>query len=206
MAYYYAEDSGYEKLLSGVTGLVTFKPCDSGEKLKRLVLSGKAECGYILQENLQNEILDGNGNWSITVYENEASTMTKLINEVLFERIFYQISMNKFERYIAEKEQFGDQEDIIPDREGTFSFDTIYLSPDKQEERTERSPYSFYPAHIMAVLCVILCTLTGVAAVMHDIREKRIYKSHAVRIRFLTILCPAVAGLVAGFLIWILIP
>lgn len=91
------------QLLQEKTGLVTFESCVSEEDVKKQVLLGKAECGYILQDNLQNELLDGNGNWSITVYENEESTLTKLVNEVLFERVFYQTSLTWFEGYLAKR-------------------------------------------------------------------------------------------------------
>lgn len=207
VAAFYTENAGYENLLSDVTGLISFTECSSEEELKRLVLQGKAECGYILQDNLQNEILEGNGNWSITVYENEASTMTKLINEVLFERIFYQISMDKFEGYIAEKEEFASATGIWADEDQAFSFDTVYLTGegDGQQEKEKRDPVIFYPADIMALLCVLLCTLSGILQVIRDRKEKRIFNKGG-KITVLTVLYPTLLGLLAGFLIRILMP
>ena len=188
--------------------------------MKKQVLQGKAECGYILQDNLQNELLDGNGNWSITVYENEESTLTKLVNEVLFERVFYQTSLTWFEGYLAEKGfiaedggkgaadggVFGSVKDITDSiiRSGeTFAVETLYLS-DGQAEKSARSSASTYPVRVMAALCVILCTLMGVLQLVQDKRAKRQHKYHRILIPVLTIGYPLLLGVAAGtVLLWL---
>lgn len=219
-AVFYGAEEGMTQLLQEKTGLVTFESCASEEDVKKQVLLGKAECGYILQDNLQNELLDGNGNWSITVYENEESTLTKLVNEVLFERVFYQTSLTWFEGYLAEKGfiaedggkgaadggVFGSVKDITDSiiRSGeTFAVETLYLS-DGQAEKSARSSASTYPVRIMAALCVILCTLTGVLQLVQDKRAKRQHKYHRILIPVLTIGYPLLLGVTAGtVLLWL---
>lgn len=144
-AAFYGADEELTGLLQEKTGLVQFLPCASEEEVKQLVLQGKAECGYILQDNLQNELIEGNGNWSITVYENEASTFTKLVNEVLFERIFYETSLTWFEGYLAEKgfieenasEDTKDIIDAIIHSDETFAVETLYLSGTPEDTPSE---------------------------------------------------------------------
>lgn len=219
-AVFYGAEEGMTQLLQEKTGLVTFESCASEEDVKKQVLLGKAECGYILQDNLQNELLDGNGNWSITVYENEESTLTKLVNEVLFERVFYQTSLTWFEGYLAEKGfiaedggkgaadggVFGSVKDTTDSiiRSGeTFAVETLYLS-DGQAEKSARSSASTYPVRVMAALCVILCTLTGVLQLVQDKRAKRQHKYHRILIPVLTIGYPLLLGVAAGtVLLWL---
>lgn len=219
-AVFYGAEEGMTQLLQEKTGLVTFESWASEEDVKKQVLLGKAECGYILQDNLQNELLDGNGNWSITVYENEAATLTKLVNEVLFERVFYQTSLTWFEGYLAEKGfiaedggkgaadggVFGSVKDITDSiiRSGeTFAVETLYLS-DGQAEKSARSSASTYPARIMAALCVILCTLTGGLQLVQDKRAKRQHRYHRILIPVLTIGYPLLLGVAAGtVLLWL---
>lgn len=219
-AVFYGAEEGLTQLLQEKTGLVMFESCASEEDVKKQVLQGKAECGYILQDNLQNELLDGNGNWSITVYENEESTLTKLVNEVLFERVFYQISLTWFEGYLAEKgfvaEDGGkgaadggvsgsvkDITDSIIRSGETFAVETLYLS-DGQAEKSARSSASTYPVRVMAALCVILCTLTGVLQLVQDKRAKRQHRYHRILIPVLTIGYPLLLGAAAGtVLLWL---
>ena len=219
-AVFYGAEEELAKLLQEKTGLITFQSCTSEEEVKKQVLQGKAECGYILQDNLQNELLDGNGNWSITVYENEASTLTKLVNEVLFERVFYQTSLTWFEGYLAEKGLAGEDsaKDAADDgltgsakditdsiiRSGeTFTVETLYLSNEQKESHT-RTGVSIYPVRIMAALCVVLCTLTGVLQLVQDKRTKRQHKYHRILIPVLTIGYPLLLGMAAGAVLLLL--
>ncbi len=207
-AVFYGAEEELTKLLQEKTGLITFQSCTSEEEVKKQVLQGKAECGYILQDNLQNELLDGNGSWSITVYENEASILTKLVNEVLFERVFYQTSLTWFEGYLAEKGLAGegsakDITDTIIRYGETFTVETLYLS-DGQKESHTRTGASIYPVRIMAALCVVLCTLTGVLQLVQDKRAKRQHKYHRVLIPVLTVGYPLLFGMAAGAVLLLL--
>lgn len=104
----YTPDTELRELISGYEGLVHFLVCEEVEEVKRNVMRGNAECGYVLQEDLQKKIVAGNGVWSIEVYEKADSTMTRVVNEVLFERIFYDISAEWFAGYIAGHEMFAE--------------------------------------------------------------------------------------------------
>ena len=140
----YTPDTELRELISEYDGLVHFLVCSDSEEVKRNVMRGNAECGYILQEDLQKKILVGDGVWSIEVYEKADSTMTRVVNEVLFERIFYAISAEWFEGYIAEHEMFADVlqevgEEALREEAGrqfvrklsddsTFSFEKLSIS------------------------------------------------------------------------------
>lgn len=140
----YTPDTELRELISEYDGLVHFLVCSDSEEVKRNVMRGNAECGYVLQEDLQKKILAGDGVWSIEVYEKADSTMTRVVNEVLFERIFYAISAEWFEGYIAEHEMFADVlqevgEEALREEAGrqlvrklsddsTFSFEKLSIS------------------------------------------------------------------------------
>lgn len=140
----YTSDTELRELIAEYEGLVHFLVCEDSEEVKRNVVRGNAECGYVLQEDLQEQIITGNGIWSIEVYEKADSTMTRVVNEVLFERIFYAISAEWFEGYIAGNEMFADAlreagEDALREEAGrqlayrlsddsTFRFEYITVS------------------------------------------------------------------------------
>ena len=87
-------------------GLVRFVLCEDEEEVKRNVIKGEAECGYVLQEDLQKEIAAGRGNWSIEVWAGSDSAMTPVVNEILFETIFTEIATDWYAGYIAEHPAF----------------------------------------------------------------------------------------------------
>lgn len=146
----YTPDTELRELISEYDGLVHFLVCSDSEEVKRNVMRGNAECGYVLQEDLQKKILAGDGVWSVEVYEKADSTMTRVVNEVLFERIFYAISTEWFEGYIAEHEMFADVlqevgEEALREEAGrqlvrklsddsTFSFEKLSISGTMEQD------------------------------------------------------------------------
>lgn len=213
----YAEDPEWEAIFSEYFGLVRFLICDSAEEVKRNVMQKKAECGYVLQEDLQNSILEGNGSWSITVYENADSTLTAMVNEVVFERVFYVISSGWYEGYIAEHKSFAEakeetgenmlrraaKEALLQKRTDgstfTFARQIIPVVSAKEEEDGEKN--SAYPVRGVAAACILLSGLVGVLEAAADRYRRRFYKKTAYQAAFYTILLSTLAGTVTGFLI-----
>ncbi len=206
------DDKILEKLFSEYQGLVTFLPCKDEEEVKRNVVQGKAECGYVLQEDLQSKILSGDGAWSIDVYESTDSTLTRVVNEVLFERIFYAISSNWFEGYIAEQEIFSEvcqemgkevlQEEaksVLERKMGdgsTFAFQRLNVSASGTEEKTAGN--ASYPVKTMAAACVIFCALIGAMQAAADKKAHRFPKRPVLLTTFFTVCQPVLLGMAAG--------
>ena len=206
----YTPDTELRELISEYDGLVHFLVCSDSEEVKRNVMRGNAECGYVLQEDLQKKILTGDGVWSIEVYEKADSTMTRVVNEVLFERIFYAISAEWFEGYIAEHEMFADVlqevgEETLREEAGrqfvrklsddsTFSFEKLSISG-----RAEA--HTAYPTKAVAGAGIVLCGIVGVLEALQDIRKRRFRGETALFAGIFTVLQPVLCGTAAALFI-----
>ena len=57
-----------ENLLARDTGLFSFYPCENEQQVRDHVAARKAECGYLIPENLEQKINSGRFKRSITVF------------------------------------------------------------------------------------------------------------------------------------------
>ena len=210
----YTPDTELRELISEYDGLVHFLVCSDSEEVKRNVMRGNAECGYVLQEDLQKKILAGDGVWSIEVYEEADSTMTRVVNEVLFERIFYAISAEWFEGYIAEHEMFADVlqevgEEALREEAGrqlvrklsddsTFCFEKFTFSG---AEGGQPESHTAYPTKAAAGAGIVLCGIVGVLEALQDIRKRRFRGETALFAGIFTVLQPVLCGTVAALFI-----
>lgn len=211
----HAQDEEWEQVLSEYDGLVRFLICDSEEEVKRYVIQKKAECGYVLQEDLQRKIMDGNGNWEVTVYESNGSMLTEMVNEVLFERIFYVISSEWYAGYIAEQECFAQTEtevgkDVFQEAAenalaekmldgSTFDFQTFSVeNGEVSTEGTEKN--SFYPVWAVSGACILFCGVIGTLDACADKKKGRFPKKSGLRMAAITITLPIAGGVLAGIL------
>lgn len=211
----YTEEAEYQKVLSEYEGMVKFYLCESEEEVKRNVIQGKAECGYVLQEDLQKEFLDGDGDRTITVYKDADSTQTRVVNEVLFERLFYVIMTEWFEGYIAEHEAFADVRQEIGEDDlrqaakaalmqklsdgSTFTYERQYIST-AQEPNGQGEGRSVYPIHVVAWLCVLLCGMIGIREAMADRRAHK-FTLNATKATVITIVQAFMCGVIAAVLL-----
>ena len=207
-----AKEEKWISVLTEYQGLVQFIPCESEEEVKRNVLQGNAECGYVLQEDLQNQIVTGKGNWSITVYESPDSMLTEMVNEVIFERIFYVISSEWYAGYIAEEDCFkeaveknGKEAVIKAAREAleekmedgsTFTFNTLTVESETGTEKEEKKN-SFYPLWGVVYAGILGCGMIGTLDALGDKKAGRLRKKSG-RYRTVTILLPVGCGLLTG--------
>lgn len=215
----YTTDETLQMLFKEYDGLVHFLVCNSEEEVKRSVLQNKTECGYILQEDLQKEICSGNGEWSIKVYEDADSTLIKVVNEVLFERIFYAISSDWFAGYIAEKDDLAKKkEDIGEDnlrqeamaalqekmKDGsTFSFERQLVQAVADGE-TAGEGQVFYPVRLICLTGIFLCGIIGIWEAFADRRTGRFFGKSASLTAAFTIFWPVFLGIVAAGIILLL--
>lgn len=215
----YTPDTKLREIISEYDGLVHFLVCEDSEEVKRNVVRGNAECGYVLQEDLQEQIMAGNGIWSIEAYEKADSTMTRVVNEVLFERIFYVISAEWFEGYIAENAMFADArlevgEDALRGEarrqlayrlsdDSTFRFEHITVlgaAPLTDSAGTEgrQKSRTAYPAEAAAGAGIVLCGIAGVLEALQDIKKKRFRGRTALMAGVFTVLQPVLCGTLAA--------
>lgn len=209
----YAKEEALAERLQEYDGFVHFILCESRAEVKQNVIQGKAECGYVLSEDLQEKIAEGRGNWSIEVYESSDSTLTWVVNEILFEKVFYEVSTDWYEGYIAGSEAFqntveeqGEKavrkaaEEAFLEKLSDGSTFTLERSRLQAAEAGETQGSVSYPVWGGAGFCILLCMLTGVWEALTDRKKGRFSRYPAVVVSIVTIGLPTVLGCLTGML------
>ncbi len=194
----YDADGFMEKTLTQYQGLVKFVLCSSEEEVKQMVLRDKAECGYILPAQILEQMAQRKADGSIIVYEDGDAVAARVVDEVLFQKLFHCASLQWFEGYIAEKSGSENMENLE-----ISSVVEEQIAKDKtfaiQIERLgeEQIPPAF-PARLLVVSGVLLCALQGLAQAGVDWQKKRFYKYNRAVIVLITVVQPVVMGMLAG--------
>ena len=194
----YDADGFMEKTLTQYQGLVKFVLCSSEEEVKQMVLRDKAECGYILPAQILEQMAQRKADDSIIVYEDGDAVAARVVDEVLFQKLFHCASLQWFEGYIAEKSGSENMENLE-----ISSVVEEQIAKDKtfaiQIERLgeEQIPPAF-PARLLGVSGVLLCALQGLAQAGVDWQKKRFYKYNRAVIVLITVVQPVVMGMLAG--------
>lgn len=195
-------------------GIYDFYFCETREQLKRDVVTGRAECGYILTEDLQKRFEEGDWFWAVEVYESADSMLTKVINETVFERIFVEVSSSWYEGFIAEQSEFADvpleetlqlvRETLLAERSaGTFfHIQFEYIQSDQvqgaKETTTSKEQPSLFPVRGMVATGIYLSGLLGAMTVLHDKEKKYFIGKPKLFIRLTQIALPVFFSLVIG--------
>lgn len=194
----YDADGFMEETLTQYQGLVKFVLCSSEEEVKQMVLRDKAECGYILPAQILEQMAQRKADDSIIVYEDGDAVAARVVDEVLFQKLFHCASLQWFEGYIAEKSGSENMENLE-----ISSVVEEQIAKDKtfaiQIERLgeEQVPPAF-PARLLVVSGVLLCALQGLAQAGVDWQKKRFYKYNRAVIVLITVVQPVVMGMLAG--------
>ena len=212
------EDESLAKLLEEYEGLVQFELLPNETMVREKVLQNKAECGYILKEDVIDLILNEEGEWCIPVYENAGATMTDVVNEVVFERLFFLLSSGWFENYLCEHENFKPLMEELGQKKfaeeikstlydemhfgQTFGVKAFYVG-EKIADEENSAGVSFYPGRILALICVLVCAFIGLLQVLADKTEHRVYKRSKGLISLYTVLHPTVLGIITAILIFL---
>lgn len=209
----YDEEGTYRPLLEKQEGIVSFVYYDSEEDVRKAVLKGEAECGYILPENLQEQMIARKANQLITVYQDEDAVAVPVVNEILFGRIFRQVSLEWYRGYIMNQDIFhglgvgqGELSAAVDKAfsqqiEGntTFHFEIARVGTSGAVDSKEQEART-YPVLMVAAATVSLCAGQGILQVITDIREQRFYKRNRFAMSVLTIALPVGLGILTGFL------
>lgn len=194
----YDADGHIGESLTQYQGLVKFVLCSSEEEVKQMVLRDKAECGYILPAQILEQMAQRKADDSIIVYEDADAVAARVVDEVLFQKLFHCASLQWFEGYIAEKSGSENMENLE-----ISSVVEEQIAKDKtfaiQIERLgeEQIPPAF-PARLLVVSGVLLCALQGLAQAGVDWQKKRFYKYNRAVIVLITVVQPVVMGMLAG--------
>ena len=208
----YDEAGHFESELSAYDGLVSFVMCENEDEVKRLVLSGDVECGYVLPRKLADTFTDSSSRNLITVYEDGDAVTARIVDETLYGTLFEKEAYSWFAEYMEECEGFEGltREEVFealkPHMTGktTFSLDIRRIgAAENKTDKRERSVT--FPVYYTVIAGVLLCALQGMAQALIDAKKNRFYKRNRIIISAITIVQPAMLGVVAGIVTLLLV-
>lgn len=177
----YAGESGWnrkvaEELLAD-TGSFGFYMSGSEEELREDVKAGRAECGYIFPEDLQERMETGNYKRSIVLVSSPSTTAGKLSTEIVFSGLFTVWGRELLQAYAGEGEPFRGERDVWEQLEplydrylkngSTFAFQYVTSGGSALEEPTlKTSP----PARGIAAVFIFVMGLAAAVTVCEDIK------------------------------------
>ena len=104
VAVYTSEDNGFssnivDKLVHR-DGIILFYACESEEELYRDVASGRAECGYVLPESLEENLNAGLKRNLVDLVVSSSTTLSGLTNEIVYAELFEEYSLIILQDYL----------------------------------------------------------------------------------------------------------
>lgn len=190
----FTQDESLRELFAAYEGLVHFIICEDESEVTRHVMRGSVECGYVLEEGLLEQIGQGKGNWTITAYHGSDSVLSAVVNEVLFERIFYAVSGNWFETFMKGQAGMNGEaaigtaaRDALERRRtdgSTFNFALLRVG-EKEQETTQG--YFAYPIWGVAIGCIVFCGAIGISQALEDRKHFRFPKGNRLCMASLTV-------------------
>lgn len=213
----YDVSGAFTELLCAYDGLVQFEMYESDVKVQDAVRKGKVECGYILPATLADEMAAQEAKREIIVYQDSDAVAVPVVNEILFERIFRQVSFTWFVDYITQMEVVGQTEmnaahvkAVAADcfykeiEDGTtFRFEVQRLNMESRAPENQQTKRTVYPSYLVAAIAVALCTLQGILQVIMDFRKQNFYRQNRLVVSALTLFYPVLLGVLCAVFILI---
>lgn len=171
-------------------GMFHFYLCENEQQLRDDVVSRRAECGYVVERDLESKLDHKDCKRCITVYSAPSTVTAKLSTEVVFSVMMELYDRNLLVDYVEKGELFetvgepgsaerikaaekaGDLYDSWIDSGKTFHFE--YASPDSQGNAVADSPLSpaaVFPVRGLVAVCIFIVGLYG--AVTTGIDEQK---------------------------------
>ena len=214
----YDASGNYQGLLGAYEGLIHFTMYEDREQVMDGVRGGYAECGYVLPENLAENMVRRRANQSVTVYQDEDAVAVPIVNEVLFERIFRQVSLEWYMDYVLQNDTIGElgvgrdalrkKVQACFDRElaagATFRFEIERVGAKNPDGKAEDGDKAAYPVFLAFVIVTGLCALQGCVQAVTDMKNHRFYKRNRVVMSALTIALPVLTGGICQYLLFLL--
>lgn len=213
----YDVSGAFTELLCAYDGLVQFEMYESDAKVQDAVRKGKVECGYILPATLTDEMTAQEAKREIIVYQDSDAVAVPVVNEILFERIFRQVSFTWFVDYITQMKvveqtemDAGHVKAVVADcfykeiQDGTtFRFEVQRLNMESRVPENQQTKRTVYPSYLVAAIAVALCTLQGILQVIMDFRKQNFYRQNRLVVSALTLFYPVLLGVLCAVFILI---
>lgn len=209
------ESGAFQELLAAYDGLVVFEQYESDAAVQRAVQRGDAECGYVLPETLAAKMTAQHARREILVYQDADAVAVPVVNEILFERIFRQVSCKWFEEYLL-------QNSVIQKAYGGEAHLRERVTALFHEELTAGTTFRFeirrigtldkaaaddptvYPVYWVATAAVVLCAIQGIWQVAADLAAQQFYRQNRVVVSAWTFMLPMMLGVLCAVVLILL--
>ena len=209
------ESGAFQELLAAYDGLVVFEQYESDAAVQRAVQRGDAECGYVLPETLAAKMTAQHARREILVYQDADAVAVPVVNEILFERIFRQVSCKWFEEYLL-------QNSVIQKAYGGEAHLRERVTALFHEELTAGTTFRFeirrigtldkaaaddptvYPVYWVATAAVVLCAIQGIWQVAADLAAQQFYRQNRVVVSAWTFMLPMRLGVLCAVVLILL--
>lgn len=171
-------------------GMFHFYLCENEQQLRDDVVSRRAECGYVIEDGLEDKLNRNSYKRCITVYSSPSTVTAKLSAEVVFSVMMELYDKDLLQGYVADGNVFENIGEIgspvrteAVEKAGelyetwmgsgkTFHFE--YASPDTREDGTATAPsaaQTLFPVRGLVAVCLFIIGLYG--AVTAGIDEQK---------------------------------
>jgi hypothetical protein len=203
---FYDESGEYVQTLEDYEGLVRFVSYGSEDEVRLAVLRDEVECGYIIPQKLTESMILQMSNGMVTVYQDDDAVAVPIVNEVIFEKLFKNVSLKWYENYICKiNTDIADMIDSAFEEKlnagVVFDIDINYMGNKAQTYSGSDEAKATYPVQAAAILIVAICGIYGIIQVVSDAGKKRFYRCKKISIYLFTILIPILFGAITGILI-----
>lgn len=173
----------------GKEGMFRFYLCDNEQQLKDEVASRRAECGFVIGENLEEKLNQKDYKRSISIYSAPSTVTASLAGEVVVAAMIQLYNKDLFVDYVLQNEIFELVEpadsyerkgiaqeasqlyDKWSTNESTFRFTYAYQNEDSQIMAVEEGVETVFPVRGIVAVLVFITGLYG--GVMDGMDEKR---------------------------------
>ena len=166
---------------------VHFELCDDLSVLKRKVVAGTYECGYVFTKDFNEKLAKAKCKHLVTIYASPSTIASGITSEYLFSEFFKDYAYNKMSDYLlsdgkASPEKTGYSLDELKNNynyylnsDETFSF--RYVNPSKGEIDTSILLSSFTLASVrgLVALLIMFAAFIGVLNLYKDDQNKIFY-------------------------------
>lgn len=193
------EAKEWDNAFSKDAGMVHFEKFLSPEDMQKALLKGKISCGYILDKELKKDLLQKNITWRIPCYETEDKLLTAAANEIVFSKIFQEISTLKYWQTLKES-GIVVAADILEKEYHTFSLQIEELEDFNFSDKKEAIPRSLFVMGFR-VLGILVCAGYAICFLLEDKKKQRFYKRKKIGEKIFLVLFTTCLGLILQFLL-----
>ena len=179
---------------------------DSVSSLKNDVATNKAECGYLIPDTLFVSMKNKNKNHLIQVITSPSTTLTPVLNEMLYAKLFQSFSLYLLKDYIISESPLShtiNQQELLQKTDAlyqlhlsddsTFAFTYATLNTNETASPVPYEAISLSPIRGILALFILLAGFCGAALYMKE-KENHIYDNRPIaftyRIQILSICIP----------------